>query len=78
MSNKKLLPKQHEVESATLLKVETDYSNKLVKYFYTLKVSGIDEELIIETENKIEEVVGKKFSYKLDVNTNDVIDFDFQ
>jgi hypothetical protein len=78
MAKKELLPKEHEVESLTLVKVETDYRNKLVKYFYNLRVSDIAEELIIESEDKIEDVVGKKFSYKLDKNSNDIIDFEFE
>jgi hypothetical protein len=78
MAKKELLQKEHEVESVTLVKVETDYRNKLVKYFYNLRVSDIAEELIIESEDKIEDVVGKKFNYKLDKNSNDIIDFEFE
>jgi hypothetical protein len=78
MAKRELQPKEHIVESITLVKMENDYVNRNVKYFYTIKVSDINEELILETNDKLEPVVGKKFSYKLDKNTNEIIDFDFE
>lgn len=78
MAKKELQSKEHIVESITLVKMENDYVNRNVKYFYTIKVSDINQELILETNDKLEPVVGKKFSYKLDKNTNEIIDFDFE
>jgi hypothetical protein len=59
--------KQHIVESIDLIKYEKSFrSDKKDKFFYNLKLSDIDDLLLLETEYKLDNlIVGKKVSYVL-------------
>lgn len=74
MAKKKL---EHIVEKLTLIKVEMNYSNKSKKYIYSLVVSDLPEDLIIESDFEIKDVVGSKFEYNYDKNSNEISDFMF-
>lgn len=74
MAKKKL---EHIVEKLTLIKVESNYSNKSKKYIYSLEVSDLPDDLIIESESEIKDVVGCKFEYNYDKSSNEISDFMF-
>lgn len=74
MAKKKL---EHIVEKLTLIKVEMNYSNKSKKYIYSIQVSNLPDELIIESDSEINDVVGTKFEYNYDKNSNEISDFMF-
>ena len=61
----------------TLIKVESNYSNKSKKYIYSLEVSDLPEDLIIESDLEINDVVGCKFEYNYDKSSNEISDFMF-
>lgn len=60
--------KKHIIESIDLIKIEKSFrKEKNDKYFYNLKLSGIEDMLLLETEYKLDSlIVGKKVSYVLD------------
>jgi hypothetical protein len=60
--------KKHIIESIDLIKIEKSFrKEKNDKYFYNLKLSGIDDMLLLESEYKLDNlIVGKKVSYVLD------------
>lgn len=55
------------VENITLLKVEKTYKpGNLPKYFYSIQLEGIEEELLLETEYMLDNgFKGKKIKYIL-------------
>lgn len=59
--------KNHIVESIDLVKFEKSFrADKKDKFFYNLKLSGIDDLLLLETEYKLDNIIlGKKVSYVL-------------
>lgn len=59
--------KKHIIESIILVKFEKSFRpDKLDKFYYNLKLSGIDDLLLLETEYKLDSlVIGKKVSYIL-------------
>jgi hypothetical protein len=76
-SNKNYKKKEHIVNSIKLLKVENSYSTRQQTYTYSVMIEGFEDEFIIDSNSKIEDVVGMKFSYKINKETNDIIDFMF-
>jgi hypothetical protein len=60
--------KKHIIESIDLIKIEKSFrKEKNDKYFYNLKLSSIEDMLLLETEYKLDSlIVGKKVSYVLD------------
>jgi hypothetical protein len=59
--------KKHKIESIELIKFQKsfrkDYNNK---YFYNIKLSDIEELLLLESEFRLDAIViGKKVSYLL-------------
>jgi hypothetical protein len=60
--------KKHTIESISLIKIEKSFrKDKSDRYYYNLKLSGIEEFLLLETEYKLDNmIVGKKVSYALD------------
>lgn len=59
--------KKHIVESIDLVRIQKSFRSDVdTKYFYNLKLSGIDDLLLLETEYKLDNlIVGKKVSYVL-------------
>ena len=70
--------KEHKILDCKLIKVEKLYNQtKPHKLFYNLILEGIDEPLLIETEQPIEPgLIGHKIKYKLNED-NEVILFEF-
>jgi len=66
------------IEDITLIKIERKYnSGHKQTYFYNLKVSNIDDLLLIETNEPLSnEIIGSKFKYKLNKDKTEIIDFD--
>jgi hypothetical protein len=56
------------VESITLIKVEKTYKpGNLPKYFYSIQLEGIQDELLLETDYMLDKgFKGKKIKYILD------------
>lgn len=73
-----LLEMNNKIENIKLLKIEKSYINKKTRYVYSIKFSNIEEDLILESDNKLDNIVGLEFKYKLDDMTNEVIDFKFE
>ena len=59
--------KKHVIESIDIVRVEKSFRlDKNTKYFYNLKLSKIDDLLLLETDYKLDNlIVGKKVSYTL-------------
>lgn len=74
MNKKKL---DQIVEKVTLIKIETSYIDKTNTYFYSIKLNNLEEELLLESKVKLENIQGMKFDYELDMNTNEVNEFNF-
>lgn len=57
--------KKHIVESIELVKIQKSFrADKETKYFYNLKLSGIDDLLLLETQYTLDKmIVGKEVSY---------------
>jgi hypothetical protein len=70
--------KAHKILDCKLIKVEKVYNqSRPNKLFYHLVLEGIDEELIIETEQPIEPgLIGQKIKYKLN-DENVISEFEF-
>lgn len=66
------------IEEVTLIKVEKSYNfNEKKKYFFNVKVSGIEELLLIESNELLDNgLVGSSIEYKLDKETGSITDFD--
>lgn len=66
------------IEEVTLIKVEKSYNfNEKKKYFFNIKVSGIEELLLIESNELLDNgLVGSSIEYKLDKETGSITDFD--
>lgn len=60
--------KKHIVESIELIKIEKTFrADKTDKYFFNLKLSDIDDLLILESEFMLDNlIVGSKVSYVID------------
>jgi hypothetical protein len=69
---------EKKIESITLIKVEKTYRpGGQPKYFYNIKLSGIKDELLLETYYILEAgLVGRKMTYQLD-DENIVKNFNF-
>jgi hypothetical protein len=69
---------EKKIESINLIKVEKNYRpGATPKYFYNIKLSGIKEELLLETQYVLQAgLVGRKMSYQLD-DENIVKNFEF-
>jgi hypothetical protein len=69
-----------KIENIELMKIEKPVNrNQLMKYFYNIKIEGIDDFLIIETHLQInsDELKGSSIKYELDNATNEVSKFEF-
>jgi hypothetical protein len=66
------------IEDITLIKIERKYnSGHKETYFYNLKVSDIDELLLIQTNEPLSnDIVGSKFKYKFNKDKTEIIEFD--
>jgi hypothetical protein len=69
---------EKKIESITLIKIEKTYRpGGQPKYFYNIKLSGIKEELLLETQYSLQNgLVGRKMTYQLD-DENVVKNFEF-
>ena len=69
---------EKKIESINLIKVEKNYRpGSTPKYFYNIKLSGIRQELLLETQYVLEAgLVGRKITYQLD-DENIVKNFEF-
>lgn len=79
MATKKIYEEvKHVIEEITLIKVEKKYnSNEKNGYFYNIKVSGIDELLLLATTEILNNsIVGSNIQYKLNKDTGEITDFD--
>lgn len=66
------------IEDVTLIKIEMKYNtgNKQT-YFYNLKISDIDELLLIETTEALnKDLVGTSFKYKFNKDKTKLLEFD--
>lgn len=65
------------IESISLIKVEKKYnSNEKKSYFYNIKISGIDELLLLETSEVLDKnIIGSSIEYKLNKETGEIDDF---
>ncbi len=70
--------KEHKILDCKLIKVEKLYNQvRPSKLFYNLILEGIDEPLLIETEEPIQPgLIGHKIKYKLNED-NEVSQFEF-
>jgi len=70
--------KEHKILDCKLIKVEKKYNQvRPSKLFYNLILEGIDEPLLIETEEPIQpDLIGQKIKYKLN-GDNEVSQFEF-
>jgi hypothetical protein len=70
--------KEHKILDCKLIKVEKKYNQvRPSKLFYNLILEGIDEPLLIETEEPIQPgLIGHKIKYKLN-GDNEVSQFEF-
>ena len=70
--------KAHKILDCKLIKVEKLYNQvKPNKLFYNLIIEGMDEPLLIETEEPIQpDLIGQNIKYKLN-ESNDVSEFEF-
>jgi hypothetical protein len=70
--------KEHKILDCKLIKVEKLFNQvRPSKLFYNLILEGIDEPLLIETEQPIEPgLIGSKIKYKLNED-NEVSQFEF-
>jgi hypothetical protein len=75
MENKKNIS---TIEDIKLIKIERKYNTaKSQIYFYNIKVSNIDELLLIETEQPLSpDIVGASFKYKFNRDKTKLLDFD--
>ena len=66
------------IEDVTLIKIERKYNaGSKETYFYNLKVSDIDELLLIETTEPLtSSLVGTSFKYTFNEDKTKLIDFD--
>ena len=66
------------IEEITLIKIERKYnSGHKQTYFYNLKVSDIDELLLIETTEPLNSsLVGTSFKYTFNKDKTKLVDFD--
>lgn len=57
----------NKIKNFELVKIERPYNKSIrPKYFYSIKLEGIEEDLLFETEEQVkEELVGKTISYSL-------------
>lgn len=79
MATKKIYEEvNHVIEEVTLIKVEKKYnSNEKNDYFYNIKVSGIDELLLLATTEILNNsIVGSNIQYNLNKDTGEITDFD--
>lgn len=70
--------KSHKILKCELIKVEKVFNQvKPSKYFYNLELEGLDDILLLETEQPIPPgLVGNKIKYKLD-SENQISEFEF-
>jgi len=70
--------KAHKILDCKLIKVEKLYNQvKPNKLFYNLILEGMDEPLLIETEEPIQpDLIGQNIKYKLN-ELNEVSEFEF-
>lgn len=65
------------IEEISLIKVEKKYnSNEKKSYFYNIKVSGIDELLLLETNQLLDKnIIGSSIEYKLNRESGEIDSF---
>jgi hypothetical protein len=73
MENKNILT----IEAFTLIKLERKYNTgKKQTYYYNLKISDIDDLLLIEIDEPLSNnIIGSKFQYKLNKDKTEIIEF---
>lgn len=66
------------IEKLELVKIEKSYNRNIQpKYFYNIKLEGIGEELIFETDKQItEKLVDKVITYELNPITHMIENFE--
>ena len=66
------------IESLTLIKVEKKFnSNEKNIYFYNIKISNIEELLLLETYELLDSnIVGSTIEYKLNKDTGEIIELE--
>jgi hypothetical protein len=69
---------EKKIESIELVKIEKTYNaGSTPKYFYHIKLSGIKQELLLETQYVLDAgLVGRKMTYQLNED-NEVKNFEF-
>ena len=65
------------IEAFTLIKIERKYNiAKKQTYYYNLKISDIDDLLLIELDEPLSNnIIGSKFKYKLNKDKTEIIEF---
>jgi hypothetical protein len=65
------------IEAFTLIKIEKKYNTgKKQTYYYNLKVSDIDDLLLIEIDEPLSnDIIGSKFKYKFNKDKTEIIEF---
>jgi hypothetical protein len=78
MANKKYDIMSNVIESLTLIKVEKKYnSHEKNMYFYNIKISNIEELLLLETNEILDSnIVGNTIEYKLNKDTGEIIELE--
>jgi len=78
MANKKYDTMSNVIESLTLIKVEKKFnSNEKNIYFYNIKISNIEELLLLETYELLDSnIVGSTIEYKLNKDTGEIIELE--
>lgn len=66
------------IEEVTLIKIERKYNTGAKQtYYYNIKVSDIEELLLIETTEPLSSnIVGSSLKYKFNKDKTELIDFD--
>jgi hypothetical protein len=67
-----------KIEDITLIKIERTYNTgKKQTYFYNIKISDIEELLLIETDEPLNsDIIGATFKYKFNKDKTELLDFD--
>lgn len=78
MAKKKYDIMSNVIESLTLIKIEKKYnSHEKNTYFYNIKISNIEEPLLLETNELLNNnIVGNTIEYKLNKDTGEIIELE--
>jgi hypothetical protein len=66
------------IEEVTLIKIERKYNTGAKQtYYYNIKVSDIEELLLIETTEQLNsDIIGSSLKYKFNKDKTELLDFD--